>query len=80
MSDYVNQLDNILSSTGEKLLTDAGSISHQQAMEKAKAEYRKYQVKTVSPVEQAYRIRLSNWKERLTRKKIEKTSKSYLTV
>lgn len=54
MSDYVNQLDNILSSTGEKLLTDAGSVSHQQAMEKAKAEYRKYQVKTVSPVEQAY--------------------------
>lgn len=54
MSDYVTQLDNILSSTGEKLLTDAGPISHQQAMDKAKAEYRKYQVKTISPVEQAY--------------------------
>lgn len=54
MSDYVAQLDNILSSTGEKLLTDAGRISHQQAMDKAKAEYRKYQVKTISPVEQAY--------------------------
>lgn len=54
MSDYVTQLDNILSSTGEKLLTDAGRISHQQAMDKAKAEYRKYQVKTISPVEQAY--------------------------
>jgi len=54
MSDYITQLDNILSSTGEKLLTDAGCISHQQAMEKAKTEYRKYQVKTISPVEQAY--------------------------
>jgi hypothetical protein len=54
MSDYVNQLDNILSSTGEKVLTDAGSISQQQALEKAKAEYKKYQVKTISPVEQAY--------------------------
>ena len=54
MSDYVTQLDNILSSTGEKLLTDAGRISHQQAMDKAKAEYRKYQIKTISPVEQAY--------------------------
>ncbi|MDR1182982.1 MAG: virulence RhuM family protein, partial [Bacteroidales bacterium] len=54
MKDYVNQLDNILSSTGEKLLTDAGHISRQQAMDKAKAEYRKYQVKTISPVEQAY--------------------------
>lgn len=54
MTDYVSQLDNILSSTGEKLLTDAGYISHQQAMEKARAEYRKYQVKTISPVEQVY--------------------------
>jgi len=54
MSDYVNQLDNILSSTGEKVLTDAGNISHQQALEKAKAEYKKFQVKTISPVEQAY--------------------------
>ena len=54
MSDYVTQLDNILSSTGEKLLTDAEQISHQQAMDKAKVEYRKYQVKTISPVEQAY--------------------------
>lgn len=54
MSDYVTQLDNILSSTGEKLLTDGGSISHQQAMDKAKAEYKKFQVKTISPVEQAY--------------------------
>jgi hypothetical protein len=54
MANYVKQLDNILSSTGEKLLTDAGHISHQQAMEKAKAEYRKYQVKTIAPVEQAY--------------------------
>lgn len=54
MEDYVTQLDNILSSTGEKLLTDAGRISHQQAMDKAKSEYKKYQVKTISPVEQAY--------------------------
>ena len=54
MSDFVNHLDKILSSTGENLLTDAGHISHQQAMEKAQTEYKKYQVKTISPVEQAY--------------------------
>jgi hypothetical protein len=35
-------------------LTDGGSISHEEAMDKAVAEYRKYQVKTLSPVEQAY--------------------------
>lgn len=54
MIDYIHQLDNILSSTGEQLLTDAGNVSHQQALEKAKTEYKKYQVKTISPVEQAY--------------------------
>ena len=54
MDDYIRQLDNILASTGEKILQSAGSISHEQAVEKALSEYRKYQVKTLSPVEQAY--------------------------
>ncbi len=54
MSDYIQQLDNILSSTGEPLLTHAGKISHNQAMEKAEVEYRKYEVRTLSPVEKAY--------------------------
>ncbi len=35
-------------------LIDAGSISNKQATEKAKKEYRKYQAKTLSPVEEAY--------------------------
>ena len=54
MNDYVQQLDNILSSTGEALLKGAGSISHQQAMEKAEREYRLFQVRELSPVEKAY--------------------------
>lgn len=54
MSDYVQQLDNILSSTGEALLNGSGSISHQQAMEKAEQEYRLFQVRELSPVERAY--------------------------
>lgn len=54
MEDYVRQLDNILSANGEELLTGAGKVSHEEAMEKALAEFRKYQVKTLSPVEQAY--------------------------
>lgn len=54
MSDYVKQLDNILTASGEKLLTDAGSISHRQAMEKAEREYRYFQVRELSPVEEAY--------------------------
>jgi hypothetical protein len=36
------------------LLGNNGTVSHAQAMEKAKDEYRKYQVKTIAPVEKAY--------------------------
>ena len=54
MKDYIKQLDMILSSTGEKMLNGSGSISHKKAIQKAKAEYRKYQVKTISPVEEEY--------------------------
>ncbi len=54
MSDYVETLDNILISTGEDVLKDAGNISHKQAMEKALSEYRKYQAENLSPVEKDY--------------------------
>ena len=54
MDDYIKQLDSILSSTGEKLLVGAGNVSRNKAIEKAKAEYKKYQVKTISPVEKEY--------------------------
>lgn len=54
MGDYIKQLDTILSSTGEKILVGAGSVSHKQAMTKATEECRKYQVKTLSPVEEDY--------------------------
>lgn len=54
MKDYIKILDAILSSTGEKVLTDSGKVSHRQAIDKAVREYRKYQVKTLSPVEEDY--------------------------
>ena len=54
MEDYIKQLDLILTSTGEKVLTDSGNIGHNQALEKAKKEYKKYQVKTLSSVEEEY--------------------------
>ncbi len=54
MNDYVEQLDLVLSSGNRKLLTGAGKVSHEQAVKKAKGEYRKYQEKTISPVEKAY--------------------------
>ena len=54
MDDYVKQLDSVLSSGNRKLLTGSGSVSHKQALEKAKTEYRKYQEITLTPVEKAY--------------------------
>lgn len=66
MSDYIEHLDNVLSSTGEKILIDSGKISHSQALEKAKEEYRKYQEIYISPVEQTYLDSIKN---------LEKTAK-----
>ena len=54
MEDYIAQLDAVLTSGGREILSDAGTVSHKEAMEKAEQEYRKYQVQTLSPVEEAY--------------------------
>lgn len=54
MDDYVKQLDTVLSSGNRKLLVGSRTVSHKQAMDKAKSEYRKYQEITLTPVEQAY--------------------------
>jgi hypothetical protein len=56
MADYVSELDAILASTRRKVLDNAGSISHNQAMEKATLEYKKYKTKTLSQVEKDYLI------------------------
>ena len=54
MNDWANYLDRILTMTGEKLLQGAGSVSHEEAMEHATNEYRKYKQRTLSDVEQDY--------------------------
>lgn len=68
MEDYIKQLDTILSSTGEKLLIGAGTVSHEQAIEKAKSEYKKYQVKTISPVEREYLNALKQINKKIEKK------------
>ena len=54
MNDWANHLDNILTMSGEKLLLDAGTISHNIATDKATTEYKKYQQKTLSEVEKSF--------------------------
>ena len=71
MKDYIKQLDSILSATGEKLLSDAGSVSHKKAVDKAELEYKKYQAKTLSEVEKVYLDTIKT-----VQKKIEKKARS----
>ena len=66
MADYIKQLDNILSATGEKVLQNAGRVSHQEAIEKATTEFKKYQVKTLSTVEEDYLRTLKSLEKKLT--------------
>ena len=70
MADHIASLDKLLSDYGKGVLIDAGKVTHKKAIEKAEKEYKKYQIKTLSPVEKAY---LENIK--LLEKKVEKKLK-----
>jgi len=54
MADWARHLDTILTATGEQLLVGNGSITHQQAVDKATCEYKKYQARTLSDVERSF--------------------------
>ncbi len=54
MESHIKALDSLLKDYGEGVLVGPGRISHEKAIEKAEKEYRKYQVKTLSPVEGEY--------------------------
>ena len=79
MSDYVEQLDLVLTSSNRKILKGSGKISHDKAIEKARNEYQKYQVKTLSPVEKEYLNSLKQIEEKSTKKK-RKTNKKSLEL
>ncbi len=54
MSDYIKMLDLVLTSGNRKLLAGSGKVSHEEAIKKARKEYKKYQTKLITPIEQAY--------------------------
>ena len=54
MNDWAMHLDKILTMSGEKLLQGVGQVSHQQAIEHATNEYKKYQQRTLSQVEKDF--------------------------
>ncbi|GAB2028238.1 RhuM family protein [Lactovum odontotermitis] len=71
MSDYLNELDNILKSTGRQVLEGAGKITHKLAEEKAKSEIKRYKAKTLDPIEEDY-LKLINSLEKKAKKEDKK--------
>lgn len=65
MSDYADLLDRIIKANGDSVLENADHVSHQEAIEKAIGEYRKYQAQTLSPVEEEYIKTIRSLKEEI---------------
>jgi hypothetical protein len=48
MKDWIARLDSLLQLNGREILTHAGTISHQMALEKSELEFQKYKVEQAS--------------------------------
>jgi len=68
MQNWIEELDKFTKSYGKGTLQDAGKISHKQAITKAEKEYKKYQVKTLSPVEKEYLETIKNLEKDIVKK------------
>ena len=54
MRDWISKLDDFLKLSDREILTHAGTVSHEQALDKAREEYRKFHrehLNDLSPVE-----------------------------
>jgi hypothetical protein len=74
MRDWVVELDDFAKRYGKGILPNAGTVSHQAALEKAIAEYEKYRQRTIDELSPAERDFLVSIKD--TQKKLEGKSKS----
>jgi hypothetical protein len=75
MKDWVAELDKFSEIYGKGKLANAGKISHEKAVEKAEIEYRKYQVKTLSPVEKDYLEAIKSIEKKVPKKTSSKKNK-----
>ncbi len=69
MKDWVLELDQFTKIYGKGTLENAGKISHSEAMDKAEEEYRKYQARTLSPVEKDYLDAIMALEQKVAKKK-----------
>ena len=71
MQDWVDELDKFSGIYGKGVLQGLGSISREQANTKAIQEFRVYQARTLSPVEEAY-LKSVKALEKLASKQVER--------
>lgn len=79
MRDWIVELDDFSKRYGKGMLSNPGTVSHQEALEKAEAEYTKYRQKTVgnlSPVERDFLTSIKETQKRLDGRKMPKMSEN----
>lgn len=68
MQNWIEELDKYATMYGKGVLQNSGKISRKQAEGKAEKEFRAYEVRTLSPVEQAYWKSIQAIEERVEKK------------
>jgi Virulence protein len=77
MQDWVVELDDFAKKYGQGVLSGAGEVSHQKALDKARNEYEKYKQKLadeLSPVEKEFLISVKNTQKKLKGKVVDNNS------
>jgi hypothetical protein len=75
MEDWIERLDDFVRMTGNNILQNAGTVSHQQALKKANVEYEKYKEQTrnqLSEAEKHFVKQIENTAKKLNPKKLKK--------
>ena len=60
MKDWIERLDDFVRMTGNDILQNAGTISHQQALEKATSEFEKYKQQTINELSEVEKHFIEN--------------------
>jgi len=75
MKDWIERLDDFVKMTGNNILQNAGSVSHQQALKKANAEYKKFKEQTKNELSEAEKHFVKQLETNVVELKAKKTKK-----
>lgn len=68
MKDWIAELDKLIKTFDKKLLDSPGTVSHEKALVKVEREYKRYQVRALSPVEESYLASIKEVQKKVERK------------